>query len=661
MVVADTKDHAIEAAKKVTINWEQMEECNSYLEAAKPDAKRIHEEYPNVWAYQPTVKGAGHEVPKLIDEAKNVVEGSFYSQREPHMSIEGDTVQAYWGDDGMLTVQCKAMCIYGNISDVAVATGVDEEQIRIIENPTGGTFGWGCSSATYALAAIACIACDNMPVALSMDYQQFMAISGKRAPSYSNSRLACDDDGKIIAAEFEVGYDHGAYHELGDDIISRAARFTYFPYNVPNVLGLSRVACTNHSYGVAYRGYGSPQAYTCSEAMMDMMAEKLGMDPFEFRWRNIARKGDTNINSYPFVDYPMENIMLKMKPIYEDAVRRAKAEDTPEKRRGVGIAWGGYNVTEGAEDACSVAVALNEDNKFVKYDTWQDQGQGGDVGALHIMLEALKEVNAKPEEIELIQNDSKHCPDSGATASSRQHLWNGITTKQAADELLAAMRKPDGTYRTYEEMVAEGIDVKYEVMASNAMDPDISELDANTGVGNPTPEYTYALYCAEVEVDTATGKTRVLAMHCVDDVGVIGDIASVNGQAYGGMSHSIGFALSEDYEDVKKHSNIIGAGIPLIKDIPDELNVHHLVTPRKKNPFGSSGASEAFQSGDHMAVINAINNACGVRIFELPAYPEKVKAGLDKLARGEIIEPPKRYYLGSDFYEEMESIKNNPL
>ena len=169
------------------------------------------------------------------------------------------------------------------------------------------------------------------------------------------------------------------------------------------------------------------------------------------------------------------------------------------------------------------------------------------------------------------------------------------------------------------------------------------------------------MFLAEVAVDTATGKATVIGYTCVDDVGVIGNIDSVNGQAYGGLSHSIGFALSENYDDVKKHNNILGAGIPTIKDIPDDFNIIHLVTPRSKNPFGSSGASEAFQSSGHMAVINGIFNACGVRIFELPASPDKIKAGLEALARGEKPASPKKYFLGSDFYEEMENIKNNPV
>jgi len=661
LAVADTKEHAQAAAEKVTIEYEQLPEYLNYLEAVMPDAVRIHDDHPNMWNLQPTLKGAGHDTPKLFEDAPYVVEGSFYSQREPHMPIEGDTVQAYWGDDDLLTVHCKAMAIGANVGDIAEATGLDAEKVRVIENPTGGSFGWGIASATYSLAAIACMACDDMPVALSMTYDQFMAYSGKRAPSFSNSRLACDKDGKIIAAEWDFGLDHGAYDELGDDLTWRTARFTYFPYNVPNAMGLSRVATTNHAYGTAYRGYGSPQAYTCSEAMMDMMAEKIGMDPFEFRWRNIAREGDLNVNQYPFVDYPMEQIMETMKPIYDKAVERAKKEDTPEKRRGVGIAWGGYNVTEGNEDQCTLAIEIAPDGKFIKYDTWQDQGQGGDSGSLQCTLQALKPLGVKKEDIILRQNDSKNGVDSGASASSRQHYMNSKTSQLAADKMINAMKKPDGTYRTYDEMVAEGLPLRYEAQYENVTDPTLCALDPNTGVGNPTPAYTYGLFLAEVEVDVATGKTKVIGYTSVDDVGVIGNPTSVDGQAYGGLSHCMGFALTEDYDDVKKHSNMAGAGLLPIGEVPDDFNLIHLENPRSTNPYGSSGASEAFQSAGHMAVINAINNACGVRIYELPARPEKVKAGLAKLAKGEKIDPPKKYFLGSDFYEEMENIKNNPV
>ncbi|MCI5898299.1 MAG: molybdopterin-dependent oxidoreductase [Firmicutes bacterium] len=665
LVAADTKLHALEAAKKVKVEIEQLPEYMNLLDAVKPDAMRIHPTMDNVWSYQPLLKGDSDNVPELIDNAAYSVEGSFYSSREPHCSIEGDTIQAYYDDEGILNVHCKTMTVYFDRDEIAEATGLDPEMVRVIENPTGGSFGWAISAGSYALAAIACKV-TQMPVALSMDYSQYMAFSGKRSPSYWNARLACDENGKFVAGEFDGALDHGAYLELGDDVISKFVRFIFWPYKVPNIAGLARVATTNHSYGTAYRGYGSPQTFTCSESIIDMLAEKAGIDPFEFRYINIAREGDTNTNSHTFLQYPMEAMMDKMRPLYEKAVADAKAADTPEVRRGVGICWGGYNVGSGPDDFANVAIELVGDGKFRKYDTWQDQGQGGDAGSLVCTLEALRPYfpNIKPDDVKLIQNDSKVCPNTSESASSRSFFVNGKASELAAKALVEAMTKPDGTLRTYDEMIAEGIPTRYEGnWSAREWDGEFTYLDPNTGEGNPTYAYTYTLYLAEVEVEVATGKVTCIGLKCVAWVGNIGNIQLVDGQAYGGMSHSIGFALSENYDDVKKHTNMLTAGMPYIKDIPDGDNFQAIYMDGEDShgPFGCSGASEAFQCSGHVAVLNAINNACGVRIYELPATPDKVKAGLDIIAAGGKVEPPKKYFLGSDLYDELENIKANPI
>ena len=245
--------------------------------------------------------------------------------------------------------------------------------------------------------------------------------------------------------------------------------------------------------------------------------------------------------------------------------------------------------------------------------------------------------------------------------ASRSFYMDGNATKIAAEKLLNNMRKPDGTFRTYEEMKAEGIETKVIGRYETTTTPGLTRLDPNTGVGDPTPAFTYCLNMAEVEVDTKTGKTTVLKFTCVDMVGRVGNIDAVNGQAYGGISHSIGFALKEDYQDVKKHANMFGAGVSYIKDIPDDINVIHMPVTIEDGPFGSSGASEAFQASGHVAVLNGIARACGVRIHEMPALPAKVKAGLDAIAAGKEPEAPKKYFLGSDMYEELENIKENPV
>ena len=663
VAVADTRDHARAAAAKVKVEIERLPEYLNYLDAVMPDAVRVHEDTPNIFAFQPLLKGAGLEDPRkvenLIDHAPHSVSGSFYSTREPHLSIEGCTVQAYWDENGMLTMHGKSQGVYSALGRIGDSL-CPKSKLRIVMNPNGASFGWSTNAGDMILAG-ACTVVTGRPVALSLSYEEHQHYSGKRCPCHSNGRAACDENGRIVAVEFDYGMDHGAYSWGGDDIISKPARFAFFPYCVPHAAGLVRIANTNHTYGTAYRSYGSPQAYTLGEALVDMLAEKAGIDPFEFRWRNIAREGDLNINSHTFMQYPFEAMMLRMKPHYEKAVAEAKAGDTPQLRRGVGLAWGAFNVTEGGEDSATVKLQLNPDGTITKYDTWQELGQGGDIGSLMVTLEALKPLGLKPEQVRLVQSDTRLCPDSGMSAGSRSHYMNGHATRLAGEKVVAAMRKPDGTFRTYDEMVKEGLPLEYTGRYETAVTPGLSRLDPNTGIGNPTPAYTYALNLAEVEVDVATGRTRVLRFVCVDEVGKIGNITAVNGQAFGGISHSIGFALSENYDDVHKHTNIDNSGVPYIKDIPDEIVVEHMELYNAHGPWGSSGASEAFQASGHMAVLNAIHNACGVRIYEMPAYPEKVKAGLDLLAAGKKVLPPRKYFLGSDLYETLEDVKANPV
>ncbi len=329
--------------------------------------------------------------------------------------------------------------------------------------------------------------------------------------------------------------------------------------------------------------------------------------------------------------------------------------------RGVGISWGGFNVTEGENDSSEVALEIKEDGKIWKYDTWHTMGQGGSVGSLMVTLQALKEMKLKPEDVQLVQNDTKLCPDSGMAGASRSFYMSGLATIIAANKMMDTMRKEDGTFRTYQELVDEGLPTKWFGKHENSIDPELCRPDPNTGIGDPSPAYTYCLNMAEVEVDAKTGKCTCLKFTCVDHIGRIGNIQAVNGQAYSGISHGIGFALSEDYDDVKKHANMLGAGVPYIKDTPDDLTVIHMDDSIESGPFGCSGASEAFQASPHCAVLNAIYDATGVRIHEQPALPAKIKAGLDAIARGEKPEAPKKYYLGPDMYERLEDIKANPV
>jgi len=191
------------------------------------------------------------------------------------------------------------------------------------------------------------------------------------------------------------------------------------------------------------------------------------------------------------------------------------------------------------------------------------------------------------------------------------------------------MRKPDGTFRTYDEMVKDGLKTKY----NGTWTQPATDCDPDTGQGAPFANYMYGLFMAEVTVDTTNGKTQVDKMTFVEDVGVLTNRQTVDGQNWGGLAQGIGLALSEDFEDIKKHSTMAGAGMPTIKDIPDKMELIYIESPREHGPFGASGCGEVSLCGPHPAIINAIANATGVVIRHLPAYPEKVLAGLKALGK----------------------------
>jgi aldehyde oxidoreductase len=654
VVAAHTRAQAREAAKKVKVEYEILPVVSNYIEAASEDAPRIHAQTPNIYLEQPLFKG--EDPNPVFEKSAFQVSGSFATTREPHLPIEPDTVQAYPDGEGGVVIHCKSQNLYGNINSMAEAIGLPKERIRMVLNPTGGSFGYAMSAASYAVTA-ACALDLGVPVSLTFSWPEHQHFTGKRSPIHANVRLACDETGKFTAMDFHAGVDHGAYSDLAANLASKICRFFGYPYSIDSMRGLVQVAFTNNAFGIAYRAFGSPQVYTASEQMVDILAEKIGMDPFELRYRNIAREGDTCTNDVPYREYPMQSMMDVMRPLYEKARARAAAESTAEKKRGVGLSWGGYHVGK-CPDHAEVSLELNADGTVTHFSTWEDMGQGADIGALSHVHEALRPLGLTPDRIRLVMNDTAVCPDTGPASASRSHHVAGRATLDAAEKLMDAMRKSDGTFRTHQEMVDAGLPTKYTGKFDTTGVWD--DIHPDTGHGYGAFAQNYCLFMSEVEVDVASGATSVLGVTLVTDIGTVGNYQAVLGQAWGSYSHSVGYALQEDYSDFKKHATLLGAGIPTCNQVPDNIDVHFHVTPRDNGPHGSTGCSEAFQSSGHVSILNAIANAVGARIYTLPATPQKVKAAMDARDRGESSNPGP-WDLGCDMYERLAWLKENPI
>ena len=629
IVAADTEEIAREAAKKVKVELELLPAYMDIYSAMDEDAIEIHPGTPNVYFQINNIKG--DDTQGIMETAEFVSETSTYSSRQPHLPIEPDCGNAYIDEEGRLTIHSKSIGIHLHSAMINTGIGVELDKLRLIQNPTGGTFGYKFSPTMEALLGVACLACDNRPVSLVYNMYQQITYTGKRSPAFMNLKIAADKDGKILGIEGENYIDHGPYSEFGDLLTLRLAQYHFAGYDVPNIRSKNFTVCTNHAWGSAFRGYGAPEAILGSEIAMDELAHKMGIDPFELRYKNIYREGSKTITGSDPEVYSLEEMFDTLRPKYYEAKKKCeeKNKESDRYKYGVSVTLGIYGCGLDGVDTSEAYVELLPDNYVLVADSWEDHGQGADIGSLTMAHETLKAAGVTPDRIKLLKNDTGRTPNSGPAGGSRSNVVTGNAIRLASEELLKAMKKEDGTYRTYEEMTAENIPLRYTgKWAASAC----TDCDLETSQGNPFSTYMYELFMPEIKVDTETGKVEVVKFTTVADVGTVINKSVVDGQIYGGIAQGIGFALSEDFEDLTKHTTLMGCGLPYIKDIPDEMDITYVETYRKDGPYGASGVGEAPLTAPHPAILNAIYEACGIRIRKIPALPEIVKAELDKLA-----------------------------
>ncbi len=626
VVAADTEEHARAAADAVKVDLEVLPAYMSAPEAMAPDAIEIHPGTPNIYYETNCIKGV--DTKDIIANAPNVVEVESYCSRQPHLTIEPDCGYAYVDPNGVLTVHSKSIGIHLHHAMICAGIGIEPEKLRIIQNNAGGTFGYKFSPTNEAILGV-CALVTGKPVSLVFNMFQNITYTGKRSPGFMHVKMAADKDGMILAMEGDNYIDHGPYSEFGDLLTLRLTQFTGAGYDIRNIRNKSQTVCTNHAWGSAFRAYGSPQSFMGSEIAIDMLAAKMGMDPFEIRQKNCYKEsaGSTTPTGQVPEVYCLEKMYEMAKPLYEAAKKRVaekNARSDGKIKYGVGVSQGVYGCGLDGVDSSEAWVELTADGVVV-YNAWEDHGQGADLASLTHAHETLRQAGIKPEQIKLVMNDTMITPNSGPAGGSRSNVMTGNAIRVGAEMLVNAMKKPDGTFRTYDEMVAEKIPTKYE---GKWVASACSNCDLETGQGAPFSNYMYEIFLPEVAVDTTTGKVTVEKFTTVCDFGTIINKSTVDGQVLGGLAQGIGLALTEDFEDLSKHTSLLKCGIPYIENIPDDIEIHYLETYRKDGPYGASGVGEGPLTAPHPAILNAIFNATGARVTRVPALPEVVLAAL---------------------------------
>ncbi|MBQ6719840.1 MAG: molybdopterin-dependent oxidoreductase [Oscillospiraceae bacterium] len=630
IVAADTEAHARAAADAVKVDIELLPAYMNAMDAIAEDAIEIHPGVPNAYYETNCIKGPDFD----FDSAPNVVEIESYCSRQPHLHLEPDCGYAYIDEDGMVTVHSKSIGIHLHMPMIADGIGVPMEKLRIVQNHAGGTFGYKFSPTNEALLGAAAKIIGK-PVSLVFNQFQNITYTGKRSPGFMNIKLAADEKGKLLGLWGNNYIDHGPYSEFGDLLTHRLSQFVGAGYHIPTIRNKSTTVFTNHAWGSAFRAYGSPQSFMGSEIAIDVLAAKMGVDPFDIRELNCYKESEASTipTGYAPDVYCLEEMYKMARPLYEAGKKRVAEKNAASDGRfkyGIGVASGVYGCGLDGVDSSQAYAELNPDGTVTMYTCWEDHGQGADMGTLVSAHETLRQAGIRPDQIKLVMNDTKLAPNSGPAGGSRSQVMSGNACRLAAENLLAAMRKEDGTYRTYDEMKAEGIETK--VLGNWVCDYCATHpVDQATSQGEPFATYMYTLFLPEVCVDTETGKVTVEKFTCVADVGTIMNRLLVDGNFYGGLAQGIGLALTEDFEDLTKHTSLLKCGIPYPKDIPDDIELHYLETPRPNGPYGAAGCGEAPLDAPHPAILNAIYNATGARITRVPALPEVVLAALAEL------------------------------
>jgi aldehyde oxidoreductase len=334
IVCADTEANARAAAKKVKIELEELPAYMSAPAAMAPDALEIHPGTPNIYYTVPIKKG--EDTAPILSAAACVVEDEFYTQRQPHMPIEPDVGLAYWNEDGVLFIHSKSTALHMHYAMILEGIGIAPDKLVIANNEAvGGMFGYKLSPTTEALLGVAAIA-TGRAVALKYDWHQQQTYTGKRSPWWMTLKIGADKDGKLLALESDWTVDHGPYSEFGDLLTIHGAENMFGCYHVPHIRGEGRTVCTNHAWGSAFRAFGAPQSQFATEVLMDELAEKMGLDPFDLRYKNVLRPGDTTPTGCPPDVFAMSGLMDMMRP----TMRRRWSGQNGNRRRRKDTAWG---------------------------------------------------------------------------------------------------------------------------------------------------------------------------------------------------------------------------------------------------------------------------------------------------------------------------------
>ncbi len=656
LVAAESREAAREAAARVQITYHDLPAVFDPLEARGSKAVRIFGD-DNIFKHWKMRRG---DVDTAFSGADIVIEDIYQTPYQEHAYIEPQAMLAIPVGDG-IEVYGAMQCPFYVQWALAEVLGLPYSKVRVIQSATGGAFGGkedvpslvACQAALLAMKS-------GRPVKLVYTRQEDIRSTSKRHPAWIRYKAAASKDGKLLAVEVDYVLNAGAYATLSPVVLWRGTVHALGPYRCDNVRVDSYAVATNTVPCGAFRGFGSPQIIFAAESHMDRLADAIGMNPAEFRARNLFNEGDTtsygqtikeSIGAQEAMDCALKQSDFLSK------YRQYSAAKSSRMRRGIGLACTFYGVGLGAGGSylarTGAFVQMLQDGSVQYAVGTTEIGQGMETVLGQIVAE---ELGVNFDQVTILPTDTSRIPDSGPTVASRATTMSGQALRNACAPIRANLLKAAMNYLSCDEM---NVVLRNGMAAATEQKIEISELaahlikerktlasqgfhvspptswDEETGQGDAYVVYSWATHVAEVEVDTKTGGVNVVKITAAHDVGKAVNPQMVEGQIEGGAVQGMGYALTEQIlmvDGVLQAEDFSTYIIPTSADVPEiePIIVEH---PYPDGPFGAKGFGEHPLMGIAPAVANAVANAIGVRITDLPLLPEKIIGALSNLPK----------------------------
>ena len=581
-VAAESRAAARAAAALVQVEYEVLDPVTDPFDAMAPDAPRVHRD-GNVLSTSRVSRG---DVDAALAGAAHVVTETFRTQFIEHAFLEPESALVVPGEEGTFRVHSQGQGAWDDRRQLASFLGVPERSVRVTQVPTGGAFG-GKEDLNVQPHAALLASVTERPVLLTLTRRESMRFHPKRHPMWLDYTAGCDEDGHLVAVRARIVGDTGAYASVGDKVLERAAGHACGAYRVPNVDVEARAVYTNNPPCGAMRGFGASQANFAIEGILDRLADQVGIDGWEIRWRNALDVGDrTGTGQLLGPGVGLKRTLLAVRDAYRDA-------------RYAGVACGLKNtgIGNGVTEHGRVILRPEGDGTLTLLHSWTEMGQG-----VHTVLRqiACEELGLEPERIR-VAVDTERELDTGITTASRSTVLGGNAVIDACRGLKAAL---DG--RSLESLA--GREFPGEVVVDWTTPNDAPD---------PVTHLAYAWATQVVVLDDEGRLEKVIAAH---DVGRAINPMLVEGQIEGGVHMGLGQALSEEYvvehgvpvtETLKSLHLIPPSGMPEVECILVE-------EPQPEGPYGAKGVGEASMVPTSAAAAAALHAFDGIRRARLP-------------------------------------------